>query len=370
LSVNVRIASVFFAPLLLIALFPIKPSHLRWWLHCAAVPIVFLMAATPVLVFNKIEFHSPFKTGYEFWAPYWSTRLFSPRHIPSNVAALGREVALYPLGYHTANIFGTGTLFVAGFVLLIIVGLFFIRINGFVLSAFLSGLTYLISMLSHNSELVDARYYLPLLVLSVALAVLPVTWAAKNLFTGNRMIASLAISVIFAATCLGYPSRSGYNTVAINRSQAWDALHFVDRPPRHQKQNRSHAHKGAQFFAQKEFAELVDNHPGIVLSKIDPVYLNALLPDQFAAAPLDGDHNYCFSEIWHYKRPEALALVGKGLNRALPIYALFTSSKEMTTQQSRLPTPEGYHWAALKNSTPETAVLQLAPMSPENRSSP
>lgn len=369
LSVNVRIASVFFAPLLLIALFPIRPTRVRWWLHCAAVPIVFLVAAVPVLVINEIEFHSPFKTGYEFWVPYWSARLFSPRYIPNNIATLWREFALCPQGYHTANIFGTGTLFVPAFVLLIITGLFFIRIDTFILSAFLSGLTYLTLMLSHNSQLVDARYYLPLLILSVALAVLPVTWAAKNLFMRKRIIASLAVSVTFVATCFGYPSHSGYNTVGINRSQAWDALHFVGPPQRNRRQKLVKEYKGRQFTAQKKFAELVDNHPGIVLSNIDPVYLNALLSDQSVAAPLDGDHNYAFSKVWHYNRPEALALIEKGLDRALPIYALFTSTKEMTNQQSRLPTPLGYQWTVF-NSGAEAAILQLAPVIPEKRFSP
>src|SRR5262245_21801708 len=88
-----------------------------------------------------------------------------------------------------------------------------IRTNRSLLSGFLAGLTYLTSILSHNSHLVDARYYLPLFVLSVALAALPVTWAVKNVFAGKRIIASLLIFVIFAATCFGYPSRSGYNTV-------------------------------------------------------------------------------------------------------------------------------------------------------------
>ena len=365
LSVNVRIPSVFFAPLLLsMALFPIGRMRFRWFLHCGAVAIVFLLAATPVLLFNKIEFHSPFKTGYEFWVPYWSMRLFSPRYIPNNLATLWREVVLYPQGYHTANIFGTGTLFVSGFILLVMAGLFFVRTNSFILSAFMSGLTYLTSMLSHNSQLVDVRYYLPLLVLSVALAVLPVTWAAKNLFTGKRIIASLVVFVAFAAACLGYPSRSGYNAVGINRCQAWDALHFADPPHRYHRQSLSPAHKARAFFAQKNFAEFVGNRPGIVLSSIDPVYLNVLLPDRFVAAPLDGDHNYRFSEIWHYDRPEALALVKQGLDRGLPIYALFTSNKEMTTQQSRLPALPGYEWTILNNSGGEAVVLQLAQAHP------
>jgi hypothetical protein len=93
------------------------------------------------------------------------------------------------------------------------------------------------------------------------------------------------------------------------------------------------------------------------------------LSDQSVAAPLDGDHNYAFSKIWHYDRPQALALIEKGLDRALPIYALFTSTKEMTNQQSRLPTPLGYQWTVF-NSGAEAAILQLAPVIPEKRFSP
>jgi len=237
-----------------------------------------------------------------------------------------------------------------------------IRTNRSLLSGFLAGLTYLTSILSHNSHLVDARYYLPLFVLSVALAALPVTWAVKNVFAGKRIIASLLIFVIFAATCFGYPSRSGYNTVGINRSQRWDALHFADHPRRYRRQNLSRAHKGRHFAAQKDFAELVGSHPGIVLSSIDPVYLNALLPDGCVAAPLDGDHNYHFSKIWHYDRPEALALVEQGLGRGLPIYALFVPIKEKTTQQSRLPALPGYKWTISNNSSGNALVLQLSPI--------
>src|SRR5205823_536559 len=82
--------------------------------HCAAVPVVFVLAASPVLVLNTIQFHSPFKTGYDFWTPVFSKNhlFFSLRYVPKNAIALWNEFALGPLGYHTANIFGTGTFFV------------------------------------------------------------------------------------------------------------------------------------------------------------------------------------------------------------------------------------------------------------------
>ncbi|PYY07960.1 MAG: hypothetical protein DMG61_24340, partial [Acidobacteria bacterium] len=126
--------------------------RLRWLLHCAAVPIVFFIATSPMLILNTIQFHSPFKTGYDFWSPYWNEHhlLFSPRYILSNAGTLWREFTLRPNRYCVANIFGTGTSFVPGFLLLVCTGLPFIRINRFAICAFLADLTFLTVLLSHN----------------------------------------------------------------------------------------------------------------------------------------------------------------------------------------------------------------------------
>ena len=82
LSFTVRIQSIFFAPLLLgMTVLPIKGMPLRWFLHCVAVPVAFVLAATPVLVFNTMQFHSALRTGYDFWTPYLSEKhvLFLPQ---------------------------------------------------------------------------------------------------------------------------------------------------------------------------------------------------------------------------------------------------------------------------------------------------
>ena len=68
LSLNIRVQSLFFAPLLLaMALFPSHGRRLPWFLHCFAVMTVYALAAGPSLVLNTIQFHSPFITGYDFW---------------------------------------------------------------------------------------------------------------------------------------------------------------------------------------------------------------------------------------------------------------------------------------------------------------
>src|SRR5207237_5611325 len=138
------------------------------------------------------------------------------------------------------------------------------------------------------------------------------------------------ILVILATHLLALPSVSCYKTQSIGRCQAWDALPFT-----------SPIRQSVQFIAQKEFANRLRRQPGIVLSDIDPVYLNALLPGAFVAAPVDGQHNYKWSYAWHYDQAQASALVEHGLQQSLPVYALFTSPNDLTTNQSRLPTIPG-----------------------------
>jgi hypothetical protein len=356
LSLNVRIQSLFFAPLLLaMALFPMRGMSWRWFLHCAAIPVVFVIAASPMLILNTIQFHSPFKTGYDLWAPYFSRNhlLFRWRYIPTNAATLWRELTLQPRGYYAANIFGTGTSFVPAFVGLVCTGLFFIRLNWFVGCAFLAGLSSFAMALSYLFGS-DGRFYLPLLMLLVAVAVLPLTWAANSIVAGKRIVSVATVFILFTAACLGYPSRSGYNTHGIRRSQAWDALHFGTSPS-----------QSVELLAEKDFATRLSSQPGVVLSDIDPVYLNALLPFSFVAAPIDKKHHYQWSYTWRYDRPQALVLVKHGLQQSLPVYALFVSREEAATKQSRLPNVAGYKWRVLNNSDGNTTILELTAIGPD-----
>jgi hypothetical protein len=132
--------------------------------------------------------------------------------------------------------------------------------------------------------------------------------------------------------------------------QAWDAFHFSTSPPR-----------SVQFLAQRQFARRLSAEPGIVLSDIDPVYLNALLPRSLVAAPIDGKHHYKWSYMWRYDRPQAMALVEHALQQPVPVYALFTSRDEVATQRSRLPSVPGHEWRILDNAAGNAAILELAP---------
>jgi hypothetical protein len=199
---------------------------------------------------------------------------------------------------------------------------------------------------------VDGRFYIPLLFLLVLAAVFPVSWAFEMMMAKKHRIAVLIIFGLFLLACLGYPSASGYKPKR-NRAQAWDALQFGKI-----------ARCSDSFEAEQSLIRDYGKEPGIVLSGIDPVFLNALLPHPFIAAPMDGKHHYANSGRWHYGRAEAIALVRRGLANSMPVYGLFLSKDDFMRNSARLPVLDGYQWIETPHSHAQAIILQLTAVPP------
>jgi hypothetical protein len=345
LSLCIRPQLVFMAPLLVaMALFPANVSWTRWFMHCCLTLAVFAVAASPYFILNTLEFGNPLKTGYEFWVPALADKqaAFSLHNVPHQVGIIWSEITANWDQFRVANLFGTGTYVVTAFVFLSALGLAFIRMRRFEISAFLAGTVYLVTVVTY--AYVEGRFYIPVLFLLVALAVLPADWAVGQALHGRFSIWGVGVLVVFLLSCIGYPSQSGYEPKG-GRSQAWDALHYANGNG-----------KSLRYEAQQEFLRIFREAPGIVLSDIEPPYLNALLPKPFVAAPVDGNHDYSYSRLWHYGKAEAVQLVAKGLGRASRVYALLLPSKDVDQDIKRLPLIQGYRWKR-SNETDTAAII-------------
>jgi hypothetical protein len=348
LSLCIRSQLLFMAPLLLaMALFPSNGSWLKWLSHCCLVLVVFAASSAPYFIFNTLEFGHPLKTGYDFWVPGWTERhqFFSLQNVPPQIRMIWSEVAANWDQFRVANLFGTGTYVVPAFICLSALGLPFVRMTAFAFSAFLAGGIYLIATVSYFY--VDARLYLPIFFLLVALAVLPAEWAVLQALKLRFSVSMIGVLIIFLLTCIGYPSQSGFEPKR-NRSQAWDALHYG-----------SGKQRSPRYEAQEQFRRSFRNAPGIVLSDIDPPYLNVLLPKPFVAAPIDDQHNYCYSRLWHYGKAEAVRLVQSAVGQAIPVYALLLPSKHIDQEVQRLPSIEGYTWRRSEKSGTKAIIMTL-----------
>ena len=345
LSLCIRPQLVFMTPLLIaMALFPANVSWTRWFIHCCLALAVFAVAASPYFILNALEFGNPLKTGYEFWVPTLANKqaAFSLHNVRPQLALIWSEITASWQQFRVANLFGTGTYIVPAFIFLSALGLAFVRLRRFAISAFLAGIVYIIATVTY--KYVEGRFYIPVFFLLVALAVLPAEWAVGQALKRRFSVWSVGVLVVFLLSCIGYPSQSGFRPED-GRSQAWDALHYANVNG-----------KSPRYEAQRQFIRTFRYAPGIVLSDIEPPYLNALLPKPFLAAPIDGRHDYCYSQRWHYAKPEAIQLIANGLGRGAPVYALLLSSKDVDQDIKRLPVIQGYTWKR-SNRTDTTVVI-------------
>ena len=69
------------------------------------------------------------------------------------------------------------------FIFLSALGLAFVRVRRFEISALLAGIVYIMATVTYTY--VEGRFYIPLFFLLVALAVLPPEWAATKLSRGT-----------------------------------------------------------------------------------------------------------------------------------------------------------------------------------------
>jgi len=347
-SLSIRPQLLFFAPLLIsMALFPVFRSRAKWLLHCVLVILTFALAASPYFILNTFEFGHPLKTGYDFWVPWFTEKqmMFSVHNVPHQLAMIWSEVTGSWDQFRVANLFGTGTYVVPTFVLLSVVGLAFVQFRRFEISALLAGTVFLVATATYR--FVDGRFYMPILFLLVALAVLPAEWAIRESFKSRYLFLGVAVLALFVLSCVGYPSQSGFKPKT-GRSQAWDALHYANDNG-----------KSPRYEAQNEFLRTFRQAPGIVLSNAEPPYLNALLPKPFVAAPIDDHHNYCYSRLWHYGKVEAIRLVQSGLDHATPVYALLVPSIDDDQDVQRLPSIQGYSWKRSEKSDTRAVVMTL-----------
>src|SRR5262249_16768220 len=95
------------------------------------------------------------------------------------------------------------------------------RVRRFEISAFLAGIVYIIATITY--KYIEVRFYIPVLFLLVALAVLPTEWAVGQALKRRFSVWSIGVLAVFLLSCIGYPTESGFKPIS-GRSQAWDAL--------------------------------------------------------------------------------------------------------------------------------------------------
>ena len=151
-----------------------------WLMHCCLVLIVFAVSSSPYFILNTLEFGHPLKTGYEFWVPALADKqlfFLSQCASPACHDLVGNYCQLESISSRES--LRHRNLLSPGFHCLSVLGLAFVRVRRFEVSAFLAGIVYSIVTLTY--AFVEGRFYLPIFFLLISVAVLPAEWAVEAL---------------------------------------------------------------------------------------------------------------------------------------------------------------------------------------------
>jgi hypothetical protein len=345
LAVNIKLQLVLYATLLMaMAFFKIGVKRLSWVAHNLACLGTFALFASPTFVLNYLQFHNPLCTGYDWWCTELFKSPFSMENIATQWNALWNEACLGWEQYRVAHIFGSGSYFLPPFIILSGMGLALLPKARWLLFFVAVGVVAFFGTSLYFTA--DVRLYMPLLLLLVPVAALPVERAVEQCRTSKHWGGLACVVPLLCMSMLGYPSKGGYPPTA-GRCQLIDAIEYC-------------VNEGfpANYYAAMQLGSTALSR-GVVLSDISPVYLNSLLPAQLAAAPIDEMNDYSGSAYWHYGRGDALRLSLAELEAGHAVYALEANRTKSQETLARLPTIEGFIWEKLDIKSDKAVAWRL-----------
>ncbi|HSR50159.1 MAG TPA: hypothetical protein VLV83_04980 [Acidobacteriota bacterium] len=285
LSLNIRLANLFWTPLLAAAV--LSPSSLKWsrrFSQGAMLGTCFLLGALPLFLYNYLTFGSVFSTGYAYWISHKSHffNAFRLEHVPIQLAYLWSEFVQNE-HFTTAAIYGHGSYFSPAFLLLCLPSLAVLRSRRFYWFSAL-GSAYPVSLLFYFYD--DGRLYFPLAVLAVAPVAMGVCRLFRKLREGSASPAgqrrshvlqrslTVVLAILLTASVAAIPGPRGW-------SGTWTLLE------KDSLKQRSRAYEMVGILMDRSPAA-----PRVVLTDMNVVYLHALLPWPVDVAPLTNTHLY------------------------------------------------------------------------------
>jgi hypothetical protein len=335
ISTLTRLQLVFFAPLLLSA-FTLKNQSLSKRLVVIALSGLFLcIAASPMLLYNWKVFGSPLKTGYHFWIPETGpfSKAFGARYFLSQIASLWQEFTLASPRYLLANTFGAGQYYSPAFFILAMgAALWFLFTNR---QKFLVLPAGLFAGLMLFYYFIDVRMYFPIALL----AIFPIATLAETYFDNTskqHAIVTFLLLVLLVVAIIGFPYRNSF-TGELKVSHSRELLNPY----------RYIGVKSVYYELVAFFKKRYGQSDALIVSSLNPVYVNSLLDSNVICIPQDDQHDYKFSKAFRFNRDDAIKAIKRAAERNKRVFYLSAKDVNVEELQAILPPLEGFQWKEL-----------------------
>ncbi|NER79347.1 MAG: glycosyltransferase family 39 protein [Leptolyngbya sp. SIO1D8] len=327
LSLSVRLQHVLLAPalgaILLINSREASRRKLSIW-QLLSVPLAFLVAVTPLLLYNWKTFGSPCSTGYDFWVP--GSIAFKLEFILPNLLPIWNEFSLSQDAYRVAHIFGPGVYLTSPFIFLSIVSILrgFLSANLKSLAMMIAATVFCVGTLLYRFSneggvyFWDERFIYPLMILSIfPIADFFESSFRQRSFTKIRVKSCLILLLLL--TLIGFPSIAGY-PAKFTFSQTGSLLdrgYLGDR--------------SFMYSTTVEYLETYDDGTAtLIITDMVPFFVNSLLNENATVIPASGAHTFGFSTAqWKFDSDDRDQYIQRFLNKDDRI--IFLSKEKLNT---------------------------------------
>jgi hypothetical protein len=320
-------------------------AGVAWWVRHRARPtaglnhlvsggVLATVTLTPLFVYNKLVFESPWRTGYD----YWLTENFGIclECVPDNLSVFLLEL-LQASPASTASLYGEGSFYAPAYFLLVVFCLPRLLastvMRGFVLVAGL----YAFFSLAHPHAV--PRLLFPVVTLSIApVAVVTTAWLT-DLYRRRRYVPFAALVLLSLTVIAGWPgtrSHADLGDLAVTHAMRQRALERI-------LVERLEANRGGDAV--------------LVLTDTNPPFLHASLEGDRQIAPLFNEHDYRWNpSVFVFGDTEREAIMAAAVADGRRIYAL-TAMTPIRALEG-VPWGESHSWRVLYDAGPGLARLE------------
>lgn len=192
----------------------------------------------------------------------------------------------------------------------------------------------------------DVRFYFPVIVMSIPLIVIFV----EDIFQGplrENFFTKTVVSVLMAFVFVGFPAQAGFPpkkipslTLALTQKGYLGDI-------------------SVNYLVFDLFLKIYDGNKSLVLTSINPVYCNSLLPKEAVCIPGDKNHHYVHSEKFKFGTQEIEDYINRSKNNNERIYFLAPVGVSLENLTLDSITQENSSWRKLSSAGVNGTIYEL-----------
>lgn len=288
-----------------------------------------IVSASPVLIYNWIQFGNPLTTGYNIWIPRTADfgYVFNTAYLFRNLSGFWNDVTQNEVRFTMANLYGNGSYIGPAFLPLSMLAIAVLFKRRLFQPFILSSLFFSAIMMFYEFE--SVRLFMPALFLLAPViggAFDELSPLGQSGDSRKQRVLFGVIVLLFAAHLLGVPGK----VRTLELAETVDVSEISREPEAYETVDAARSYLNTES-------------PKLILTSWNPPYVYSLTRGDRIVSPLTWQHRYRFNKDYFvYGEKEIERDIACFLSNEATVYAL-VSIRDFGNLKELRPAPPGYH---------------------------